>query len=342
MITRITASSKTILLLALACSTVWLPAPVPGAESAARTVSLDQLRASYESDLTRTTDDDLKSRLTLQEQYGRSLEALEKKFQDAGKLEPLLAVRNERQRFDRQKTVTATDIVQDPPELGTCQSSFVKETHNIALRVSRRIVASAQQYDRSLNALQETLTRNGDVEAAIAVKKERDAIAMRPSVQEARAIVTSADTKVVPAEKSRGDEASPVVAETTPAKKPAQSAKKFTGKPEHYIGKRYEKLCDAIVAQKWEKALEYVDPEYIKKRGQDAVLWRLKLLAPILNVIESQPNARLDAGTVKIDASKTAATVTPRIWANNKWTDIAPCRWVAVDGDWYIEIEPIR
>ena len=112
-----------------------------------------------------------------------------------------------------------------------------------------------------------------NVLAAVAVKNEREAIAAWPAVKEARSRVGEDDAKALEAVKARKEASSAGPAEAAPVvtKKVAVPAKKYGLRLESYIKRRYEKLCDALVAQKWDKAMEYVDshPQNMVQRQMD-------------------------------------------------------------------------
>ena len=333
-------------LLLIALAGTWAAISLGGTEPAADSSSnteYDRLRATFQGELQKITDSDLADRLTIQGQYLKNLDRIEKEFQAAGQLEPLLAIRNERTRFEADRDITPTGMAAIH-ELKASQATFLRDRDALPLAQARRMVTLALQYDQSLEKLQTTLTKKGEVDAAIDVKKERDGLGYMPAIQNARAVVAEADAKArteKPVMKPQTP-MRPAPATPQPVKAAEKTLKKYSGKPEFYIRARFEKFCDTLLDQDWDKATAFADPVFIKRRGVDGVIMRLRLLFPFLQAIARLPQVKIKGGDVKFDPSGKAAMLTPKIWQNNQWRELPSQRWVEVDGDWYIEIEPVR
>lgn len=301
---------------------------------------LERQRATFQDALQKINDTDLADRVTIQNQFLKSLEHVEKQFQTAGKLEPILAVRKERARFEQARDIAPEDM-SAVPEIKACQAVFLRDRDAMPVVHARRVVLLSQQYDQALAKLQEALVKKGDVDTAITVKGERESFSDNLTVKDAYALVAAADAKAKT--KKQAQKPLPVTTSTTlPPPKVEKNVKKYSGKPEYYIRARFEKLCDAILDQDWEKASAYADPVFIKRRGADGVVARMRIIFPFLQGLANLPQGKIKGGDVKIDQAGTGAILTPKAWVHDRWNELPNQRWVEVDGDWYLEIEPVR
>lgn len=335
-------STRQLLLIALACACI--PSSITRAEPAtgipAAGTELDRQRATFQVELQKINDADLADRLTIQNQYLKTLERVEKQFQAAGQLEPLLAVRNEHTRFEAERDIIPSDM-SAIPELKACQATFLQDRDALPIAHARRMVILAQQYDQSLGKLQAALTKKAEVEAAIEVKRERDSIANTPAIRDARAAVEEADAK------AKADKPVPKLSPAPPAATPSplrieKKPPKYSGKPEFYIRARFEKLCDILLDHDWERATTFVNPVFIKRRGIDGVIMQMRRIFPFLQGLANLPRGKIKGGDVKLDSSGKTAMLTPKVWFNDRWHELPNHRWTEVDGEWYLEIEPVR
>lgn len=119
--------------------------------------------------------------------YKRDLEALQSKFQKAGDLDGLLAVKKEIGRYQKAKTeeadpfeavpeMTADVIVAEPQELRKLQEQYVASFTEAASTLKKSISERGEQYRSQIKAAQTALTRAGKIDEAIAVRNEGDRI----------------------------------------------------------------------------------------------------------------------------------------------------------------------
>ncbi len=120
--------------------------------------------------------------------YIRDLEALRAKFQEAGDLDGLLAVKKEIERYRKAKTeeadpfeavpeMTADVIVQTPAELGNLQKQYISRFSEAAAALKNNISERGEKYRAQIKSMQTALTKAGKIDEAIAVRNESERVA---------------------------------------------------------------------------------------------------------------------------------------------------------------------
>ena len=120
--------------------------------------------------------------------YIRDLEALRAKFQEAGDLDGLLAVKKELERYRKAKTeeadpfeavpeMTADVIVQTPTELGNLQRQYISRFSEAAATLKNNISERGEKYRAQIKSMQTALTKAGKIDEAIAVRNESERVA---------------------------------------------------------------------------------------------------------------------------------------------------------------------
>ncbi len=303
--------------------------PLPAAER------LSRLQTTYAASLGRIETDTLEKRNAQREQYLKGLALREEAAQKAGQLEAVLAVREEAARYKADSTVPPSAVTATWPDLQKLQQGYMLAAQEVELERCRKVVALAGLYERSLATLQAQLTKEGNVDAALEVKAERDGVATRPEVSAARFAVTEAEArqpKLAPA---------PV---TEPAKEPAKptlshlsGSRKSPTEIKNYIKKRYESMVEALTRDDKEKAAQFINPEQLKRRGTDGVKMHLGWLVPFLRGARAL-NMDIEAGKVELAEDQQSASVTPRVRVANEWQEKDPSRWVLIEGEWYMDL----
>jgi len=294
-----------------------------------------KLRATYAEQLDKINKAADAAVTNLQNQYVQSLIALQKAFQDKGQLEPLLIVKKEQTRFIFTPVVDEAHLSAAVPELQTLQVAYRKALAGIPVKKAKDILAIVGQYKKALTGIQEKLTKAGNLDAAIAVKNEAEGLDTRPEVTAARFTVADDEAKNPP--EPPKEELKPAATNAAPPKRTAQAApkKKYTGKAENYIRQRFNDLCDVLLKQEMDKAVEFVDPRTVKERGAERVRKQLKWVLPFLKWTDS-PDVKLSAGAIEVDDKEETATVIPKVWVNNQWREMNKANWVQVEGDWFL------
>ena len=120
--------------------------------------------------------------------YMRDLEVLRVKYQEAGDLDSLLAVKNEITRYKKAKSeepdpfeavpeMTADVIVGKPAELRQLQEQYVTSFTDAAAKLKKEVSERGEKYRNNIKAAQAALTRAGKIEEAIAVRDEGERVA---------------------------------------------------------------------------------------------------------------------------------------------------------------------
>ena len=113
--------------------------------------------------------------------YARDLEVLQAKFQEAGNLDALLAVKKEIERYRRAKAEEADPfetvpempsdvIVAEPAELRQLQERYVESFTEAAADFKKGISESGDRLRAQIKAAETSLTKAGKIEEAIAMR----------------------------------------------------------------------------------------------------------------------------------------------------------------------------
>lgn len=106
----------------------------------------------------------------LGEKYLEALGSVQEKFQQAGDLDPVLAVKVEIERFS--KTGEAPGEVSGIGELARVQKIFLQQAEKAQLESERQVRATKLTYRKALAAAVKDLTARGEVEEAVRARNE--------------------------------------------------------------------------------------------------------------------------------------------------------------------------
>jgi hypothetical protein len=344
----------------------WSAPALPPNDSAATPVSKDmtQLQADYENALKKLNDDQAKALAKLMTGYTNALAVLEKKAEETDDRRSFLLIRKARDMFNVEKCLREGDITSGLPELVKLQKDYLRAFNQFPLANAKGVLNLARQFDKSLEALQQDLTKKGDTDKAIQVRTFRESLKDRPEIAQANAIVTpgnapspatlDADTKAsddVPAPATTQKRTEPKAQEdtrpTAPAPKTAEpkavASKTETGgrtkkRPESFVEQRFVKLYEALQAGDPETARELVDPTYLKNEGPGAVDHQLGFIFGFVQVMKRSGSVRVAPKEIKIDDKSQTATLVPKLWYANKWNEQIPMFWMRINGEWYVDI----
>lgn len=112
----------------------------------------------------------------LEQEYLRSLETLDAQFKTQGELNSLLAVRNELQRFKKQRLVTARDVAPAPPALTAQQRSYVEIYGQLEQGREAQSIKLTKAYLDELENLKRMYTRQDQIAAALEIQKEQEQV----------------------------------------------------------------------------------------------------------------------------------------------------------------------
>ena len=296
---------------------------------------LTTLRTTYSDQLAKIGDEEMASVATAQEQYLAALTALGAQFQQLGKLEPLLKAKKEGERFAATRKVEASDVSSNVPEIATLQKVYMSKIKSAPIGPAQRRLALAGFYERSLQKLEAELTKLNDITGAIDVKKEKDGLAKRPEIVGAKAIVDEAtEGAVAKAKKPASAIEVPKVAA------PSSSAFVSKTKIESDVKKRFKGFIDAVEDQDWDDALEFVDPNYLRKTGEQVASSVLKMKFSMARIVGDNPTAKFRVESIEISEEGDELTLTPELWSRNKSHSMEKMTWVSSDGEWYLSFGP--
>ena len=137
--------------------------------------SLDRASAQFETALKRLETEYIESLTSFRDKYVTSLDGLESQFTDAGQLEPVLALRAERQRF-KEENAAAPPARNAPKGLAHLQKRFIEVLKDAGKKHADRALALLNQYLKRLEELQTELVRKKRIDDALAVKQEADRV----------------------------------------------------------------------------------------------------------------------------------------------------------------------
>ena len=112
--------------------------------------------------------------------YGRELKALGAAYQTGGDLDGLIAARKEIKRFEYSSEIPAESIVTEPAKLKELQDKYAALAGGGGIEKSRKIVALTELYVAHLEDMKKQLTVSGDIESALAAKKEIERVQASP------------------------------------------------------------------------------------------------------------------------------------------------------------------
>lgn len=302
-------------------------------------VGIERMRDIYEKELTKIEESQRKELGALQDQHAKAMSALAEKMQNAGQLDPFLAIQKEHKRFIQEKVVDDVDMGHGVVGLRKLQASYLASLVRMPLSKAEKVINLVQQYSKTLSDLQKTYTKNNRIADAIQVKDERDAIENKPEVMEARFVIADAETKAIPVR------IVPEKQPKTPAPRKSEEtdepAKKYTGSDKNRVRKRYLKFIDEVVDQDYSSAVEYIDPDYRVKKGVEATTLQMKMLFPFVRMM-TNPRVKHSVDEIRMEEDGQTATLIPKLWMNNKWHPQKSVEFLYADGDWYLSMTAAR
>ncbi len=193
-----------------------------------RAQSLGRAKTQFEEALEALEKEYNGSIKTYRDKYIKSLDGLESQFTDDGKLEPVLALRAERDRF-KAENAASPPLRNAPKGLAHLQTRFIEVLKDARKKHADRALALVAQYLKKLEELQTELVRKKRIDDALAVKQEADQARFIQSEYEAKAAETGIpalpalstprvpSTAVTPRTFPREEREPPVRRHTTPS-----------------------------------------------------------------------------------------------------------------------------
>lgn len=188
-----------------------------------------------------------------QQKYLAVIAALENDLQDAGQLQGLIALREEKRRFTQDNDIPKSAIVGEPDGLRQVQTTSRNRIQTDRRDQAQQIVAISAKYMRDLSALQKALTAKGDSPAVAEVLAEKDNLLDNNMVREALIVVrsvkgggdaeVSSTSDTPPAASLVGNDA-PKYKFYTPGKEPVITSP--TSRSLHMISPNAEQTANAV------------------------------------------------------------------------------------------------
>lgn len=177
-----------------------------GSSFSADSRDLVKLREVYEDALRKAEETFIADLAAAPEKHIQDMVNLEAQIQKAGELKPLLAVREERQRFSANPEIPTMPIVESPKQLSTLQETCQARYKEIGLNHAQATLDLSGNYVRRLTALQKDLTQKGRINEALEVMKEIETVKESGAVVAALKHISSGGTGVLmPTQRPRTD-----------------------------------------------------------------------------------------------------------------------------------------
>lgn len=151
------------------------PPPPPASTNAPGANSLQQARQKYEAGLQAYAQAEVDKITALKTAYISGLQEVMKKVQAKGDLDGVLGVKNESEKFNNDQSFPVT-VVAAPVELKDFQTLCNDKMAAYGTEKQQKSAALTQQYLAFLDALEKTLTKQGALDKALEVRKEKKAV----------------------------------------------------------------------------------------------------------------------------------------------------------------------
>jgi len=146
---------------------------------------LVNLKASYEAAIFRTEKEYSDTKENCRKGYPAALNTREMLFKRAGNLDGVMAIRAEKERYTKEKTVP-----KDPPpgtddQVKVLQASYHKALGNAELKHNKAILHWTRLYLDKLDTMEKSLTKAGKIDEALAIRREAERVRKDPVVKAA-------------------------------------------------------------------------------------------------------------------------------------------------------------
>lgn len=166
-----------------------LLAMVPGSVPAISTnaaPTLESMRRDYELSLQKQQAESGVAAIGKGNDYIKSLAALADTLQKAGDLEGLVAAKQEKERFEKEKQVPPQSPAGLPPPVIKLQTDYRKNLAQAETEKYTGLISLTDKYVGQLNALKKQMTVDGQIDEALKMKAEADRVKSSPPVSAAQ------------------------------------------------------------------------------------------------------------------------------------------------------------
>ena len=154
------------------------------------------LKASYESNLQVVVRSDVTADCIAR--YSKKLDSIADGFKQEGNLDGVVAVRDEKKRCETEKTVPAESVPNILPAIAKARVEYQQSTARAEIDKNRKILALADGYANSLEALKKQLTQQDKIEEATEVKQEIERLRASAEVTSAQFTLADLASKAPP------------------------------------------------------------------------------------------------------------------------------------------------
>jgi hypothetical protein len=137
---------------------------------------LDEVRDIYTQMHTKVSTEYTTAVASAGERYGASLDAVVTHAQSRGDLEALLSVMAEKKRFGAEKTIPRDTPSGASPSLQKIRQNYFSAITNAKKRRDATLPMLQSSYLKKLEEMKKQLTREGKLEAALAIRSEIDSV----------------------------------------------------------------------------------------------------------------------------------------------------------------------
>jgi hypothetical protein len=146
---------------------------------------LTAARDTYDEALSKIETESGRKLKTWPAQYTKALQSLQQKMQSSGDLDGWTTVNGELERFKSEKTIKKSNIVSEPAELASLQSSYREAVDKVSSEKNEGICRLVEVYVTRLETMKKSLTVGGKIDEALAVNAEIDRVKSSPAATEA-------------------------------------------------------------------------------------------------------------------------------------------------------------
>ena len=209
---------RIVLTVALLCTAAWCGAQTPPPADGAG--GLPALKRQFEAAIKETQQRGREKLEATQQKYLDALETLANDLEDAGQLQGLITLREEKKRFAQDNDIPKSALVGEPEGLRQAQTASRTRMQADRRDQALQIATLSQKYMRDLSVLQKALAARSDARAIADIRAEKDSLLDNNVVREALAMLRSVrgggDAEVA----AEGETAPPAVTAAAEAPKP--------------------------------------------------------------------------------------------------------------------------
>ena len=243
---------RIMLAAVLLCTASWCGAQTAPAVDAAG--GLPVLKRQFEAAIKEAQQRGREKFESAQQKYLDAIEVLEADLQDAGQLQGLITLREEKKRFAQDNDIPKSAIVSEPEGLRQLQASSRSRLQADRREQALLVVTLSQKYMRDLSLLQKMLALRSDEKAIADIRTEKDNLLDNNVVREALAMLRSVrgggDAEVTAASDATATASADTTAEApkfrfyTPGKEPVLASQSLH--PVHLIAPNAEQTANAL------------------------------------------------------------------------------------------------